>query len=466
MPKGSPCGCPKCHFHVNCEAGGSGGIPGNALNCCKCVPKRLCVKVWSPIGAGTGSGSCNLLPPDSDPTGPAVSQILAMDCDLGRWTGTLSLDSVNVDFSFYFAQDDEGVCWFYLESEVLNLTTSETSGTGTADTRLKMILPTGDTGTATSASYCLDPLFEFEVDLSSALPDCGTVTITTAAADYQEISVANRKRCTSSGTGTGSGGSTGTGTAGDCSEGSDCLDCYCWCRCICINYQDEAIVSTTQVCWDEVDESWSIIVDSQVISVGLSCDRNTGTTKLSLTNPWSAETTLVDADCPDVSGTWTIEKTDGTPVGIGVTCSDCDRCDIGVTELCGCDETIPDILYATFSPGVSPGPPEPYPRSCTEATGTIILQYNTMQAAWIGWGYPFGGCNTLIYLKMTCIGAGSMSLEMGESLATLNALGAAAITCDPFTGEWVGITLLLATDLCCGTIGGVDYNIYDITITE
>ena len=427
MPLGFPPTCPKCHVRVNCEAGAQGGVPGNELNCCKCVPRRLRVSM---VFDGY-SDQC---------------KTFAIDCETGRWTGFFLIDGDTVDFQFYFAQDDAGVCWFYLESAFLDLEI------GSSDTRLKEALP-GDWSSyrTTRIASCENPEFTFaDVDI----PALGLVTISTQIADYQTINPARLQRCEA-----------------DCyDDGLTCRDCNCFCRCVCITFTDVDESFTERVCWDEAYEYWSITTAANdTLTIGISCDTVTGESKLVLSDPYNGTTRSTAANCPEISGSWSFTKPDTSEVSVSIICDSCGTCSGGTPDTCGCPDGIPATLYATFSPGTSPGPPEPYPKSCTGATGSITLRWDDGAGAWLGFGTPFSGCSTVTYLRLTCTGSTQMKLEVGTSWAALNDAGTETVTCSPFSGDWVGLTFLLATDTCCGTTGEpgtADYNIFDIAITE
>lgn len=435
MALGFPTPCPKCHARVNCEAGAGGGAAGNELNCCKCVPQRLQVSVWS--------GEVD------DPYGPLVCRVAELDCAANEWTTTITVDGETYDLELYFGRDDDGVCWFYLESALLGWTSIS------GDTRPKVQLP-GDYQAyrADRLAACADPAFTFA---GVSIPGYGDVTITTGIADYQEIAASHRQRCDEI-------------DPYDCPDPDllSCRDCNCWCRCVCITYNDGVDAGTTRVCWDEYTESWAFAIGADDLSISLHCNRATGQTQLALTHPWDGSPLYQDANCPEVSASWSFEKDDTTPVSVSILCDSCGECTGGNPGHCGCPEPLPAVIYATFSPGTSPGPPEPYPKSCTGATGTIPMTWDDNASAWLGTGRPFAGCSTLVYLRIICAGSEEMTLELGSSWAALSDMGTVAITCDPLEGEWIGITPLLATDACCGTSGDpgtADYEIMNVTVT-
>lgn len=425
MRLGFPALCPKCHVRVNCEAGAAGGVPGNELNCCKCVPRRLQVSL---IDSGGYTAYC---------------KTFAIDCETGRWGGFFLINGDTVDFELYFATDDAGVCWFWLESAFLNLEIAS------SDTRLQEVMP-GDWSTyrTTRIASCENPEFTFD---GIVIPGYDTVTLTTTIADYQTVNPENLKRCDTY----------------DCVDGITCTDCHCWCRCVCITYVDDGENTVSRVCWDEYTESWQFTGGGETLSISIGCDTVTGESQLVLSDPFNGVTRSVAANCPEVSGSWGFTKPDTTSVSVSITCDTCGECTGGTPDTCGCYDPIAATLYATFEPGTDPGGPDPNPNPCTGATGTITLRWDDASGAWLGFGTPFSGCSTVVYLRMTCAGSGQMQLELGTSWAALNDMGTNAITCDPFDGSWTGLTPLLATDACCGVVGTtIDYHILNIHITE
>jgi len=168
MPvKGSPCSCGKCNTKLNCSQGsidgGAGAINGGA-QCCKCVPTRLCFVLTMP-----------------DYT--VRKQTIKIDCVTGAFFASFDFAGTVLDVRFEVTQDVEGECWVMLASDFLGLGAS----VGGYDTRLYQELAgtfDDEYGRLTRRVTCLNPNYEFDLDLEGTAFGSGVAVLEIRRASY------------------------------------------------------------------------------------------------------------------------------------------------------------------------------------------------------------------------------------------------------------------------------------------
>lgn len=227
MTKGSGCCCSPCETNAS-------GVNLSGV-CCKCMPKRICVSVYTPAGADCPCGT----PPEGDPYGPVITIKMSFVCDVpngvgfttgGGYTGFFMCGNVKVDLTFSPERDANGDCWFYLASSRLGYVNGPFLGTGPYDTRLR--LPMGGPyhdDMDLRREQCASPDFDFTVDMSGASSACGTALIQVRPADYMSRSRAQRNWV----------------PAPDC-----------WVECVCLTLTTGGVEYTVQTCWDASIRGW------------------------------------------------------------------------------------------------------------------------------------------------------------------------------------------------------------------
>lgn len=219
MAKGSGCCCGKCQAHLHCR--------GGAGTCCKCVPSRICVSIYPP-SSGT---YCDLHAPDDDPYGPALVKTFLWDCALNSYSGSFRVNGIDIPFTFAFLREDDGTCWFTLESDCLGY-----SSEFGYDNRLKVPVAGSFDNQYEGAeriNSCANPEFDFIANLTPCAASCGDVLIRVAAADYQPAPDEPRRGWT-----------------------HDPYSCYCGCVCITLTTPDGVFQQKT--CIDPNNDSWNV----------------------------------------------------------------------------------------------------------------------------------------------------------------------------------------------------------------
>jgi len=149
MGKGSGCCCGKCDTRLNCSqgqfTGGANTVAGGA-QCCKCVPTRLCFALEF-----------------ADYT--TVRQTVKISCEEGFWFATFSINGSVLSLRLEIVQDVDGDCWMALSSTQLRLVLHPA---GYDDRLFQPLIGSFDNqyDATIRRSTCLNPEYEFDIDLS------------------------------------------------------------------------------------------------------------------------------------------------------------------------------------------------------------------------------------------------------------------------------------------------------------
>ncbi len=209
------CCCPPCQTNP-------GGNQHSRV-CCKCIPKRICLTIYSPDGSYCFS--CG-----DDETGHTLST-LRLDCEnrLGVYAGSFRCADEGIDFRFYFERDADGKCWFMLESTKLGYVSTQFD-TYISDTRLRQPMGGDDhDDVERMREQCVAPDFEFLIDLSSIFDTCGHAVVTVGTADFISPKCQNRNWRTPP---------------------------DCWCQCVRLKLTLDGVETLQAVCWDDERACW------------------------------------------------------------------------------------------------------------------------------------------------------------------------------------------------------------------
>lgn len=384
-----PCGCTACQVKDGCVFTGA-EAPGH---CCKCLPQRACVSLFT----------------DTDCCGtPAWSQYDPVDSVEAAWcagagrnyTGNLTCGDDVVDFSIVFQKDEyTNACSLCLSSTALGYV-GDTAicvpmGGEYADPTIKkaeclamefsfpvqlygcsgtitiapadyveQTLPrkreplclfgrvciTVDDGYTETVQYACrensgweiligdDPAKRVRVDLESALDDpVVRLSLTSYLGDGEEQAA----NCpTMYAKWTMYDGSV-IKIIGDTQ--AKCADCKCHCRCLCVTYIDDIdtlarVAACRQTEYDGCGTSWTAIVGGHELEFMLQCIIGCETIKTVITLAEPYGTTLVGSGqktivCPNgITATWTLSLGGGKTATIEVECKTCGM-DCTVDEL-------------------------------------------------------------------------------------------------------------------------------------
>lgn len=289
--KGSCC-CGDCFAHDGC--GKTGAVVFNF--CCKCVPKRVCVKLF------TDADYCET-EAWSYETPVAVSEASWIDTNGScsrRYEGVFSFCEKNIDFDITFWKDqytDE--CYICLKSDALGYSLYTEGDESVVADRVCLKMGGDYSDLDVKRTECRDMSFVFPVDFSEVFYGGGTGYITIEPADYVQAPSPNP-------------------TISDSN--------LCKPHRICITrintYGEETIVHT---CFDEYVNGWETFFDEEEHeSVSIILEEY-GDSKLVQLYSYAGDGEQKEAVCPQLYAEW--ELYDGTIINIRADrqakCTDC-----------------------------------------------------------------------------------------------------------------------------------------------
>ncbi len=266
MPRKGSCCCTDCFVHDGC------GPTGAAIDhfCCKCIPRRVCVSLF------TDQNACEVSGWDADTAVDSVEASWFVNglC-VREYAGSLSCGSNSIDFSITFYRDPyTDVCSLCLESVALGYVLD-----GDDDSRVCIEMGGGYNDTDTKRAECVAMSFEFPIDLTPLFPygtgyETGTITI--EPGEY--VQAIARDPETS-----------------------------CRYDRVCITVVENDVETIAYACFDEGVNGWTIDVDDDpaknVLIVLDSYDAATESVVLSLTS-YLGSGSPQNADCPSMYAIW------------------------------------------------------------------------------------------------------------------------------------------------------------------
>lgn len=248
--------------------------------CCTCLPRRVCVSLF------TEENACNV---DNWSAVEYVSSVEASWCDVDglasrEYVGVLTCGTQEIDFRIAFYKDSYNHCYIYLESEALGYVGEDIQ-----------YLPMGGDSFDVSVKKSECSLMEFTWNVQ-VYGTAATITISPA----DNVVEPKRRRPT-----------------------------YCLYNRACITYFDGYEEVTQYVCFDEDSKTWSFDVDddpNKNITITLESDINNTATEviLSLTS-YLGNGDSKEADCPKMYAKWEFENGNWVKI-IGdnqAKCTDC-----------------------------------------------------------------------------------------------------------------------------------------------
>jgi len=281
MAKNPRCCCGPCTIRDGC-----GGIAFSSIegHCCKCIPVRVCVSLFSDANVCSDTDWVNGT--------SVISTVEALWSDGAtcprEYAGVLLCNGVDIDFSIRFHRDENDQCFWALESAYLGYLHPLSAGSGGVDSRVMVSM--GGTIAARKLN-CTAMAATFDIVFTDASLTTGRIKIEPAA--YREF--VKRKTC------------------------PDCL-----CGRVCLRISDGTTETTTIVCRD--DDAWTTDFDSDVTKpVRVNLVSHVGdVTTLSLTS-FLGDGSNVIATCDPMSARWDFD--DGAFVSIAgddqAKCTDC-----------------------------------------------------------------------------------------------------------------------------------------------
>lgn len=378
--------------------------------CCKCVPRRVCVSLYSPDDLYT-----------------PISSVQASWCDLNglasrEYSGDLVYNSSNIDFKISFYKDSYDHCYIYLESESMgyvddNIQYLPMGGTYfdaeikrsectsmnfswdveiygspfilTIEPADNVIQPKRknpiyciyrracityyDGYEETTVYACMDSYYQWSVNIDDDPNKNITISLESDIADVQDYVVLSLSSFLGNGENTEANcpkmyakwnfdNGTWIKIIGD--NQAKCVDCKYHCRCLCVTYTNGIdSIQRKSTCvdngYDGCDTVWTVDINDQVFTFTLACiGCEILTTVIQIEGP--PELTLIGSPqrsiiCPDqLSASWSFNTGGSNVVTIEIECVGCDsQCSVDdIAEVVPCcpDRTtgIPATLYATI----------------------------------------------------------------------------------------------------------------------